>query len=162
TAVANSIARSAEARTIQINAWFQHFLGRPAGAGEAQPWVNLFLQGQTEESVLSTFLVNYYAGQSNNDFVTSVYQGLFGRAPTASELLTTTSILLPQLGRWGVVWQLANSPTYRTQVVTGFYLRLLRRTPSPAEVNGWVNSGLDFATIRVSFLASLEFYNSGL
>ena len=51
---------------------------------------------------------------------------------------------------------LVTSTEYRTDQVTIYYgPTLLGRTvpPSAGEVAGWVNSGLDFTSIRVDFLS---------
>src|SRR5207245_7414798 len=44
----------------------------------------------------------------------------------------------------------------RTAVVTGLYIHLLRRAGSPAEIGGWVGSGLDQFHIRTGIEASGE------
>jgi hypothetical protein len=54
------------------------------------------------------------------------------------------------------------SGEYRGDVVRSDYAALHRlMPPSPAEVNGWVNTGLDLGRIRASIEGTLEFFLNG-
>jgi hypothetical protein len=70
---------------------------------------------------------------------------------------------LPQLGRAGVAQAFLLSQEYRADEVSNDYAQLLHRAqpPSDAEVNSWVNSGLDLLTIDTLFAASPEFQLNG-
>ena len=52
------------------------------------------------------------------------------------------------------------STEYRTLVVQSYYTNILgrRNPPTAGELSSWVNSGLDFTSIRVAFEGSVEFY----
>jgi virginiamycin B lyase len=169
-AVVNGIEQSPEARKHLVETWYGTYLGRPPAPGEVQPWVNLLLQGNTEESVLSGIL-------GSPEFAKRAAQ-MFPTAATPSEQIVRAyySLLLhrtagPQevnfwVGQLGasnaqkVASQILASVEYRTDTVIDYYRRLLKRPIDPAafEVNPWVNSSLDLGTIRAAIEASPEYY----
>jgi hypothetical protein len=53
------------------------------------------------------------------------------------------------------------STELRASVFAGYYDDLLHRTASGAEVLGWLNTGLDFSTVRVDFESGSEFFSNG-
>jgi hypothetical protein len=69
--------------------------------------------------------------------------------------------VLPQLGRQGVALGFLQSTELRASVFAGYYDDLLHRTASGAEVLGWLNTGLDFSTVRVDFESGSEFFSNG-
>jgi hypothetical protein len=131
-------------------------------------------------------LVN--AGTPDQRFVISLYHLLLGRQrdPSPGEVSGWVAAL-PALGRAGVAQALLSSAEYRTLAVRGLYFTdptqgssgalpsipaqwvgstlpdMLHRSAAPAaaEVQGWVNSGMDLLSIEASIALSDEFFNNG-
>jgi virginiamycin B lyase len=169
-AVASGIERSPEARTHLVKSWYGSYLGRPAVNGEEQPWVNLLLQGNTEESVLSGILGSPEflkhagdlfpnGGTPSQQFVQAAYSLLLNRGASASEVSFWVS-QLPLLGQSGVIAAIVTSVEFRTDTVIGYYRNLLKRpiNPTPQEVSIWVFSTLDITSIRVAIEGSPEYF----
>jgi hypothetical protein len=72
---------------------------------------------------------------------------------------------IPSIGRNGVASGFLNSTEYRVKLVTALYFEVLKRTqanaPTPAQVGTWVNTGLDWLSLRVSFASTAEFFAAG-
>jgi hypothetical protein len=155
-------------------------------AGATQEQVIAGIVSSSEFSNRASGLVN--AGAPDQRFVIALYHLVLGRQsdPSASEVAGWVS-LLPSLGRAGVAQALLASTEYRTQTVTAQYFadptvgstgawpsipaqwvgstlpNLLHRSaaPAPAEVAGWVNSGLDLLSIQAAIAASDESFTNG-
>jgi hypothetical protein len=98
---------------------------------------------------------------TDQTFVKALYLQLLQRPADPGEVNFWGS-QIPALGRTGVALAILGSGEYRGNVVHSDYAALHRLTPpSPAEVAGWVNSGLDLGRIRASFEATLEFFLNG-
>jgi streptogramin lyase len=167
--VVAGIEGSSEARDRLVKGWYSTYLGRSAGGGEEQGFVNRLEGGLTEEQVLSEILSspeflnraqNLIGGSdSNTNFVQALYQLLLGRTGSASELAGWVSLLQSNaLTRLQVANGFAGGPEYRTDIVAGYYQNLLHRTGGQMEVSGWVNSGLDAFHIRVGIESSGEHF----
>ena len=172
---ANSIERSTEARTLTLNDWYQVYLGRAQApkSTEIQFWINAFNNGASEEQVLSSLLASaeYYnrapsipgvtAGTpSDSAFIQALFIQLLTRKASSSDISFFVN-LLPKIGRQQLAFAILTSAEYRGNQVNTYYgPTLLGRSvpPSPQEVGGWVNSGLDLTSIRVSFLATPEYF----
>jgi hypothetical protein len=158
--VADLIQRSTEAFTRLVQAFYVHFLGRAAAAGEEAGWVGMLLSGQTEEQVLSAFLstAEFYtragglvpAGTADERFVRALYDLLLQRPATDGEVGGWLGAL-PALGRGGVAAALLASAEYRSRRVEGYYRDLLGRPAGAAEVASWADSPFDLLTIRLFF-----------
>jgi subtilisin-like proprotein convertase family protein len=169
--IASAIETSLEARDFLVKGWYQTYLGRTAMNGEELGWANLMVNGMAPEQVLSFILASpeYFAhaatlpgiggAPSDGTFVTALYMQILNRVPIPAEVNNWVA-LIPQIGLQGVAFHFLVSPEYRTDVVESYYSTILRRTipPSPDEVAGWVNSGLDIISIRAGFESSVEFY----
>ena len=179
--VANGIVRSPEGLTHAVGAFYVPLLNRVAVGGEEMSWVNQLLAGATEEQVLAGILASpEFANRANaavgadpnTSYVKELYQIVLGRTASAPEVNGWVNAL-PSLGRSGVALGFVDSPEFRTDVVQQLYgyttasprtlpsafPPLLGRTspPAPAEINGWVFSGLDVLTIQVGFASSPEY-----
>jgi Calx-beta domain/Domain of unknown function (DUF4214) len=89
-AVAMSLLTSDEYRTDQIDNFFLTYLNRPTNANDRQYWLGQFQAGQTDEQIIvgiggsaEGFVNN---GDTNVNWITSLYQKTLGRSPSASEL----------------------------------------------------------------------------
>jgi titin len=168
--VASAIEHSPEARGHLVSGWYQTYLGRPAQTGELQFWVNQLLQGQSEEQVQSGILgsAEFFnhaqtlitSGTPEARYVQALYKLLLNRTGSAAELAGWNNVLQAQ-GRQGVALGFLQSAEDRKDVIQGYYGTLLHRTPSAVELNNWVMSSLDFASIRLGFESSLEFFTNG-
>jgi hypothetical protein len=163
TTVANAIARSAEGLGVAVDGLYHRFLGRDADPAGLAGFVSDLQAGATLEAVSQAILASpEYQSHANADadFVESLYLNLLHRGGAwaeASGWLTQ----MPQIGRSGVAQALLSSAEFRAWEVSDDYAQLLHRTPSPAEVNAWVGSGLDLLTIDTVFAASAEFQLNG-
>jgi hypothetical protein len=169
--VANGIERSPEAHERQVVGLYQTYLGRTPAGGEESIWVNALAAGSTLEAVQAGILSSgeYFnrtpaiAGvggpPSNTTFIEALYIQLLGRTPGQQELNHWLGIL-PNAGRLAVAGAFLVSAEYRGDVITGYYVNVLKRPtlPSAGEVAGWVNSGLDLISILIRFEASPEYF----
>jgi subtilisin-like proprotein convertase family protein len=170
--VANDIERSPEARERVVTTWYQMYLGRSPRNGEETGLVNFLVNGGTEEQALAVLLAQpeYFqhapsipgvggGPATNTTFIKALYIQLLGRAPGQAEI-TAWLNLIPSQGLYGVASSILHGAEYRGIVVKGLYLNLLRRQapPSQDEINFWVNSGIDFTSMRIDFEASPEFF----
>lgn len=93
-------AASAEREAIVVGDDYFTYLGRSAAAGETSFWVARFEQGVRNEDLVASFLGSseYYNNPAKGDgsrigWLQSVYQDLFGRAPSQSEIDHWLSLL---------------------------------------------------------------------
>jgi hypothetical protein len=173
TAIADAIERSPEARQRLVDRWFVQYLGHVASNGQDQFFVSQLLGGATAEQVLAGLLATpeYFqrapqivgAGGSPSDttFIKALYLQLLNRTPSDQEV-TNAMTRLAAVGRTGLALDFLRSPEYRIQAVDANFVTLLHRAGplNPAEVNFWVNSGLDLTAIRVGIESSAEFYSN--
>jgi virginiamycin B lyase len=168
--VAAGIEHSPEARERLVTTWYGAYLGRPPVGGEEKAWVNMLLQGNSEEFVLSQILASGEfqlrasslfptAGTPQDQFVVALYSLLLRRNAAPSEI-TFWVRLLPRIGPAGVATGILTSTEYRAKTVTNYYETLLKRTidPAPVEVAGWVFSSYDISSIRILIESSAEYY----
>jgi hypothetical protein len=172
--------QSLQAVTVFVDGLYGLLLGRAAGGGEDQSWINAVDNGMTEEQLLIGFVTSteYYAkvtqGSVNPNFtcVQSLYLNLLGRQGSTAEINGWLSVLAAK-GLAAVGQGFVNSVEFRGIQVQAMYGAttanviptpdLLKRTAlaSPTEVAGWVNSGLDLLTIEAMVLVSTEFGTNG-
>jgi hypothetical protein len=169
--VATSIEHSMEARDHIVKDWYQAFLGRAAAGGEEQVWVNMLLNGATEETALGGILASQEffnraqtlvgTGTANERYIQALYQLLLGRSGSAAEV-SGQAALIASIGRAGVAQGILTSGEYRTNLINTYYEVLLHRVPSAAEVAGWFALNLDQGTQRLDIeTGSIEFFNDG-
>jgi hypothetical protein len=99
-------------------------------------------------------------GTPQERFVQALYQLLLNRTGSAQEVASWVNAL-PQLGQQGVALGFLSSTEFRTDLFTSYYNTLLHRTPDPAGLSGWVNSGLDADAVRLGIENSPEFFLNG-
>ena len=102
------------------------------------------------------------SGGSNVSFVIRTYHDLLGRAPDAAALASFTSQLdSGTLTRDQLAALITASAEYRSDLVTGMYLRYLGRGPDAASLAGWVavlGSGATDEVVLESLLGSAEYF----
>jgi hypothetical protein len=163
--VAEMVQRFTEAFTRLLQQFYRQFLGRPAAAGEEQGWVQMLLQGHTEESVLGALLgtaefydaasARYASGTPDERYIRALYEVVLGRPASESEVSGWLGSLTT-LGRTGVATFLLRSQEYRSQQIEQMFQSYWGREGSPAEVAAWAASPLDLKTLRREFEALRE------
>jgi hypothetical protein len=175
--VVSAIDCSSEHLGLEVNGLYTRLLGRNADPGGLQGFVRFLQNGGTLEQVATMIASSgEYAARytSSSAFVQSLYAKILGRTASQAEV----SGWLPavaSVGRAAVSAAFLQSAEFRGNAVEELYgfqvasaaaiasdlPNLLRRpaAPPPAEVNGWVNSGLDVRTIELLFAQSEEFFN---
>jgi hypothetical protein len=168
TVLATMIEESSEARMRLVRSWYAGYLGRQAGNGEQQGWVNALTNGASEEQVQAGILASdeFYnrssvlvtAGTPDGRFVQSLYQLLLGRVAVNVDVSAWASAIRT-IGRTKVALAFLRSPEYRRDQVGLYYAELLQRksAPTPGEVDAWALSGLDLSEVRVALESSVEY-----
>lgn len=167
--VVSGIEQSVEARSRLVRSWYTTYLGRAAGDGEVRFWVNGLLHGAREEDIVSGIIGSeeyrsHAASQKNpgapdTAFVSALYQQLLNRTASAQEISGWLQAVR-QAGRAAVALGFLQSTEYRSNVVQGFYIGLLKRSAGPAlsEIAFWAASRLPLSQLRQAFEASQEYY----
>jgi hypothetical protein len=167
--VAKFIENSAEARTHLVDTWYQTYLDRAAGTGEAATWVALLATGHAEEQVLKQILATpeFYAraqtlgsGTADQRYIQALYKLLLNRVGSDNDIAFWTNAL-PALGREGVVADFLASTEFKTNLIAAVYAALLHRPADPAGEAFWMSQKLDANTLRVGFEATPEFFQKG-
>jgi CSLREA domain-containing protein len=169
-AVASAIAHSLEARTHLVDGWYPTYLGRKVQNGEEQGWVNLLMQGQKEEQVLSDILGSQEffnhaqtlvaSGTPQERFVQALYQLLFQRTGSSPEVAGWVN-LLPLAGQQAVALAFLTSTECRVDWIMAYYSTLLHRTPDASGLAYWVPLGQDLDSVRIDIESSVEFFTNG-
>jgi type VI secretion system secreted protein VgrG len=158
--VVQGIELSPEARGRLVDSWYQQYLGRPAQGGEEMGWANLLVQGRSEADVLSGILDSgefaQRSGQSNEQFVRTLYSDLLKRTASDAEVQVWIQSIAAA-GRQAVAEDFLNSREFRADAVSAFYMDLLGHQADQAGFNGWMSSNLDITQIRMGILESSEF-----
>jgi hypothetical protein len=171
TTIEFAIANSQEAMTNLVNSWYSKYLGRAAGPGEGQGWVNELLGRQTEEVVLAQFLTgsgefqtraNVLGGTSdpNANFVSALYILALGRTPGSAEVAFWVA-RVPSIGLFGVAIDIFTGVEFRGITVASYYANLLHRQAAASDIQGWASGPYSLLAIRDNFEAGPEFYNNG-
>jgi Domain of unknown function (DUF4214) len=175
--VANAIARSPEAQGVLVDGLYLKIFGRTSDPSGRAAFVNFLQHGGTVEQVITAMVTSpeYSAltGGTDAGFVQSLYNKLLGRVASPSELNGWLGFLQSGQSRARVATLFLQSAEFRADVVEELYgftyapdesvvslfANLLHRTaaPSAAEINGWVNSGLDIYSIEIAIAGSTEF-----
>jgi hypothetical protein len=145
-----------------IDQTFQALLGRAPSAGDLSYYASLFATNQITPFQFADDVATSQEARQRE--ITQLYQRYLNRNPAPSELsaqvaalnstsinaLATNFLIAPEFQARG------GSPA---GIITLYYQIILGRTPSQAEVNGWLsvlNSGTPLATVANRFLTSEE------
>jgi hypothetical protein len=183
--VAEEVVDSTEAVGFIVDGLYLDLLGRPSDPGGRSGFVGTLHNGGTVEQVINVMTSSpEYMQRFAADavFAQSLYMELLGRpgsnaevagwvklleTPAAMGGLTRSMVVSGFLAsgefRGDVVRELYGFPTPAALRVAGLFPNLLHRAaaPSAAEVNGWVNSGMDLLTIEANIAGSGEFFTGG-
>jgi glucose/arabinose dehydrogenase len=174
-AVARAVALSGEALGVLVDGLFQQILGRAADPTGRAIFVGFLAGGGTVEQAVSLLIASpefAAAAPTGDAFVRALYLRVLGRGAGAAEVANAVGAL-PALGRAGLAAAFLTSPEFRTALVGRLYgiapanagslaavfPALLHRqsAPAPAEVAGWVGSGLGALDLEVAFASTPEF-----
>jgi hypothetical protein len=168
--VVQGIEESAEGRTVFVRHLYTFYLGRNAGHGEEQGWVQSLMSGESEEQVIAGIISSdeFYqraqtlvsSGTPDQRLVQAMYQVFANRTASSAELAFWVA-QLPVVGRAGVALGFVESLEFRTDVVTAYYGLLLDRNPDQGGLTFWASSGRDLLRIREGIEASGEFFDNG-
>jgi hypothetical protein len=161
--ISNSVLPTGNANTLYVSSLYGLLLNR-APDPSSSSWVNALNSGATPASVVFGIESTQ---EYLNDQVVAIYVHYLNRQPDpVGETFWTTF-----LTAGGTFEQLAEglttSPEYfqdnggtNTGFVTALYQDVLGRTPSQAELDGWVNAlnnGASRLSVSVAFLTSTEY-----
>ncbi len=149
----------------QVFALYNRYLNRnPDSAGE-QAWTNFLLAGGTLEQVAEgmTSSLEYFAlqGNTNQGFVTGLYQEVLNRTPSDAEVAGWVSALDNGASRLSVSTGFLTSQEYRSDLVQADYLTFLLRPADDSGLNAWVdalNAGATDQQVLAQIFGSAEGY----
>jgi hypothetical protein len=101
------------------------------------------------------------AYKGNEAFLCSAYEDLLGRAPDPAGLAFWDARLAGGMSRTTVAYDIATSPGYRHNLVTGYYETFLKRAPDSGGLSYWVarlNGGASDQSVITGLVGSDEFY----
>lgn len=160
----NGTTRGASTNSIWVSKAFQTILQRSASAGD----VAAFVQIIAPPAALPSFaLAVSRSPESFGYFITQAYQTYLDRSPDTQGYNNWLSAMTSgQVSDERLEAQFIGSPEYIANHggagagwVTGMYVDLLKRTPSPLEVSSWVaqlNAGVAASSVAYGFAASAE------
>jgi subtilisin-like proprotein convertase family protein len=161
--VAFQIASSNEARTITISSDYQRLLGRPPTATETNDQLAFLAAGNTEEALLANIVgsTEYFGrvGSTNAGFVQQAYQDILGRLPTSAEATAGVNYLNAGKSRQTFASNLTATTEYRTNVITATFNEFLKRNPSAAELQNYLNLRLPDEQLTAVIAGSDEFFS---
>ena len=164
--VAQGVWDSAEHRGMEVEQFYEEFLGRPSDPAGKSFWTAAFNAWGTEQIEVEGFLtstefMNLHSGETA--FVDALYNNVALRAPDS----TGESYWVGQLASGQTLLQVASAFVFgqeaSTAVVDAFYSDFLHRAPDSADLQMWVNDltshTLNGEQVGVQILASGEYYS---
>ena len=158
--MAHQLANTIEAHTLQVQAWYSQYLGRPATAKELFLPVRQLASGQPDSLVLSQILaggefakrvkVLVPGAAANDQFVIGLSKLSIDplATPTASELLRLTT-MVRRLGRAAAARDILNSARFRSNRAEALSAQILNK---PADAQAKLDSQRE---IRASNLKAI-------
>lgn len=163
--LASGFLGSHENHVVLVTSFYQQFLGRAPDSAGLNTWAGRLDAHETAEQVLVGILTSdeYFnqAGGTLTGFVSTLYQDLLGRSPSAGETSYWLDILL-QTSRGELASRFLASSEYHTLFVTGLYGNLLGRAPDGTGLNYWLGrmeTGAGQTDVQLAFLSSAEAMN---
>ena len=163
SAFSNAIGQAGNANTLYVASVYGLLLNRVPDSSSSF-WVNSLNQGASASSVV---LAIESTTEYLQDQVVAIYATYLNRHPDPSGEQFWVSFLMGGGTFEQVAEALASSAEYfalegstNQGFVTGLYTDVLNRTPTSAEVNGWVtllNSGTSRTAVATMFLTSTEY-----
>lgn len=156
--VADDFWQSSEHRTLQIDAYYQHYLGRGVDAAGLTRWLQAFESGDEEEVIAGiTGSAEYVA---HHPFPSALYQDLLSRPPDPAGLAYFSGRGLPPM----IVSALVTSSwEFLSDSIRLAYQELLQRQPDSVGAEEWatlLDSGaLNLTEFSEQILASNEYFH---
>ncbi len=136
-------------------------------------WVNAFKNGESLISISQAFAEsaefrNAYGNLDNRNFVSTIYQNVYGRSADAGGLNYWTGLLDQNVvNRGAVMVEFSKAAEYQTIIepsvtVTMVYMGMLKRAPDQGGFDYWVSllrSGQTPLNLIEGFLSATEYYN---
>ena len=136
--VALNVLSSDEYRKRLLTSFYATFLHRVPSAAEISFWLPAFAASLSDEQIEAQFVASpeYFAlaGGTNAGWINRIFNDVLGRAPSASEV-ATFSTLLGSSSRTAVGLAILNSNEAATRSVQQYFPRFLRRAALPTETN---------------------------
>jgi len=122
----SGIVSSTEARTFQINNWYELYLGRPVDPTGLKTWLSALSAGNSyaalEDNIVGSNEAFQLAGGNNQAWVIYVYQKVLGRTPASSEVSYWLNLLKTgQMNRVQVAYDFFLSDEYTNKLITQYY-----------------------------------------
>jgi hypothetical protein len=164
--LALSILQSAEYRQDLVGQLYSAYLGSAPDAASASFFTGLLQAGASDEALGADILGSgaFFSGPgggSNNGFLAALYCRTLFRAVDHSTQAADNNLLGSGTTRTAIASDLLGSIEYLSHRVGSFYLRFLRRQPSPAELQFYVNlihGGGSDEQVIASIVSSAEYY----
>lgn len=166
--VGQAFARSPEYAYATVARDYRDVLGREPDPSGVSTWTTAIISGVMRSEDLNIWLfssVEYFniSGQTNDSYVTALYQHILGREPSASDT-QFWSPLVATFGEDAVVrgfWGSGESANVRVQA---FYQRYLSRAADPQGMLTWPTVLLQRGEgeLRDQLVGSVEYYNRAM
>jgi hypothetical protein len=162
--IASAITHSSEHYADFVTGAYQQYLHRTPTPAEVNGWVAAMQNGLTDEQLEACFVGSAESvaghGGPGAGWVTSLYQDLLHRTPTATEVNGWVAALRNGASPQDVAHGFAVSVEREIMRVQGDYKQFLGRPASAAEIEGWVNAfehGATNENVVAGFISSCEF-----
>jgi len=150
-----------------VTQYYNNVIFRDPTASELASWVALIDSGALTSAQVLDSIVNSPEAQTYSAQVIRFYQAAFGRLPEATgidgwvdQLVagTTTTTELAVGFVLSAEWTARYGGTEVNQAtLTGLYQNVLGRTPTSAEIQAWIDTGLSLDQVFIGFANSAEF-----
>ena len=186
--VALSVLSSSEYRLNLVDSYFELYLNRPTNTTDRQFWLGEFQAGWTDEKVIEGIGGSIEGleqnGGTNAKWITTLYQKLLGRLPSADELNLQLNALendaqapfdnAYHLQRFYTAQAILNSSEFAARgtltlatdlntVIEETYQQGLGRNPTAADLAYWsaqfVGNPTQNLDVASAILASTEYFN---
>ncbi len=142
-----------------LNGAYNLLLNRPPDAGGLQTFSNLLQNNTLNYFNVAGIIANSTEARVHE--INNLYERFLNRAPQPAEVANWLGLLANSTYR-DAASIFMTAPEFQARggspggVITLYYNVILGRDPSPAELNGWLSSGLPLNTIALDFLNSDE------
>ncbi len=166
--ITSAIVGSGEYRGAFVQGLAITYLGHPLDGASANGYVQMIVNGSTNEEVKAVFLQSdeYFAAQQKNGngnygFLVGVFRDVLGGPLDEASRVTWGTKLAQGESRHDVALEILNSANGRSHLVVAAYQKLLNRAASGDDVTFWTNtllSGLTDNAFTATVLGSHEYY----
>lgn len=150
-----------------VTQYYNNVIQRDPSASELSSWVALIDSGALTTAQVLDAIVNSPEAQTYTAQVIRFYQAAFGRLPDTTGINgwvddlvagTTTTTQLAVGFVLSAEWTARYGGTEVNQAtLTGLYQNVLGRTPTAAEIQAWIDTGLSLDQVFIGFANSAEF-----